>query len=136
MKLEDIEVGQRLPVRVHTPTRAQLVRYAGAARDFSPVHFDESYARTRGFPDVIVHGFLKAGFLAELARAWAGETSWFRSFEATYRGFDIAGAPIICRGTVTDVDVPLLRLHLELWTENTSGTRTTTAAGVLQVGEQ
>src|SRR5437868_2449449 len=86
-------VGDALPTRVHTTTTAQLVRYAGAARDFSGIHYDSAYARERGFPDVIVHGFLKAGFLAELAREWGGEGSWFRTFGARYQGIDVVGAP-------------------------------------------
>lgn len=129
-------IGALLPVRVHVPTRAQLVRYAGAAHDFSAIHYDDAYARWRGFSNVIVHGFLKAGFLAELALDWAGPESWFSSFAATYRGVDLVGTPIVCRGIVKDLPGPG-QVGVELWTEGEQGQRTTTAEGTIELrGEQ
>lgn len=125
-------VGTRLPARVHVPTRGQLVRYAGAAHDFSAIHYDEEYARWRGFDNVIVHGFLKAGFLAELALDWAGGGSWFSSFGATYRGVDLVGTPLVCRGVVTALPGPG-QVEVELWTESDGGRRTTTARGTIEL---
>jgi acyl dehydratase len=37
-------------------TRAQIARYAGAVRDFNPLHVDEEFAKSLGFPSVIAHG--------------------------------------------------------------------------------
>lgn len=133
--LRTLHVGDELPPEVRFTTTRQLVQYAGAADDPSGIHYDSGYARRRGFPDVIVHGFLKAAFLADLATRWAGEGSWFRSYGARYQGVDVVGAPIVCRGHVTDIDAALLRISLELWTENAEGRRTTTATGVLQLRE-
>ncbi|RDH75056.1 hypothetical protein DVS77_28325 [Mycolicibacterium moriokaense] len=128
-------VGFELPARVHTTTAAQLVRYAGAARDYSGIHYDVDYARRRGFDGVIVHGFLKAAFLAELGKDWTGGDAWYRSFGARYTGTDLVGAPITCRGRVTDLDVAAGQITLELWTENVHGRTSTTATGIIQIGE-
>ncbi len=128
-----VSIGAELPAKVHTTTAAQLVRYAAAAQDFSGIHYDVEYARRRGFPGVIVHGLLKAAFLAELGQAWAGEEAWFRSFKARYTGTDLVGAPIVCRGRVTSVDDELGQVGLELWTEDVEGRTTTTATGVIQL---
>jgi acyl dehydratase len=131
-----IEVGQELTPVVHFTSTAQLVRYAGAANDYSGIHYDLEYARERGFPHVIVHGFLKASFLAELACEWAGAGSWLRRFSARYHGIDVVGAPIVCRGRVTAVWPEERALSLELWTENAEGVRTTAATGHLQLGDE
>jgi len=128
-----VAAGDVLPPVVHVTTRAQLVRYAGAARDFSASHYDDRYARERGFPSVIVHGFLKAGLLADLALDWAGSGSWFRTFGARYRGIDLVGHPLVCRGVVLAVPTPD-RVEVELWTESDQGERTTTATGTIQLG--
>jgi acyl dehydratase len=128
-------MGFELPARVHTTTAAQLVRYAGAAHDSSGIHYDVDYARRRGFDGVIVHGFLKAGFLAEMGRDWVGGDAWYRSFGARYTGTDLVGAPIICRGRLTDLDLAASQVGLELWTENVHGRKTTTATGIIQIGE-
>ena len=133
--LDRLEIGHELTPRVHVTTPTQLVRYAGAAQDFSSIHFDANYAQERGFPTVIVHGFLKAAFLAELAVEWAGPGSWFRRFGAKYQGIDIVGAPIVCRGRVQEVWRPERRIALDLWTVNEEGKTTTTATGMVQLGE-
>ncbi len=131
-----LEEGHELTPAVQFTTTAQLVRYAGAANDYSGIHYDLGYAHERGFPDVIVHGFLKASFLAELACDWAGPGSWLRRFATRYQGIDVVGAPIVCRGRVTGIRIDERQVSLELWTENAQGARTTTATGQLQLGEE
>jgi hypothetical protein len=92
-QLMHTEVGYELPARVRVTTTAQLVRYSGAAQDFSAIHHDAEYARRRGFDGVIVHGFLKAAFLAELGQDWAGPEAWYRTFGARYQGTDLVVEP-------------------------------------------
>jgi hydroxyacyl-ACP dehydratase HTD2-like protein with hotdog domain len=134
-RIMEAGVGYELPVRVHTTTPLQLHQYSGAARDFSPIHHDVEYARRRGFEGVIVHGFLKAAFLAELGQDWAGQEAWYRSFGARYTGTDLVGLPIVCRGRVANLAVDEDRIGLELWTENVDGQITTTATGIIQIGQ-
>lgn len=57
-------VGQDLPPKIHTVTREQVVRYAGASGDFNPIHYDDEVARNFGLPGVIAHGMLNMGMLA------------------------------------------------------------------------
>lgn len=127
-------IGGELPAKVHTTTAAQLVRYAGAANDYSGIHYDVDYAHRRGFDSVIVHGLLKAGFLAELGQDWVGTDAWYRSFGARYAGTDVVGVPLVCRGRVTSLDEDRGLIGLDLWVEGVDGRTTTTATGVLQVG--
>lgn len=126
-------VGQELPSQVRVTSRTQLVRYAGAAHDPSPIHFDDGYAARRGFPSVIVHGFLKAGFLADLALDWAPAGSWIQAFAARYRGIDLVGTALTCQGRVTDLPSPGV-VALELWIEGESGRTTTTAQARVRWG--
>lgn len=131
-----IEKGLELPTVVRFTTTSQLVRYAGAANDYSGIHYDLDYAIERGFPNVIVHGFLKAAFLSELACEWGGPGSWLIKYSARYKGIDIVGAPIMCRGRVIDFAPDELQVSLELWTENADGVRTTAATGLLQLPDE
>jgi hypothetical protein len=41
--------------------RVDLVRYAGAAGDFNPIHFSDHAAVALGLPGVIAHGMLTMG---------------------------------------------------------------------------
>ena len=131
-----IAVGTELPSAVRFTTNKQLVKYAGAANDYSGIHYDRDYAEERGFPNVIVHGLLKAAMLSDLACRWGGTGSWLIDYSARYSGVDLVGAPITCRGRVVDIDAEQRRVNLELWTENVDGVRTTTATGLLQLASE
>jgi len=54
-------------------SRDDLVRYASATRDWNPVHWDHEAAVAAGFPGVVVHGLLQAGWA--LCAAAAGTNS-------------------------------------------------------------
>lgn len=125
------EVGFRLTPRVVVPTTTDLVKFAAASSDYNLIHYDHEYAKTRGFSGVIVHGFFKAAFLAELARAHAPQGSWFRSLKATYRGVDKVGRPITLEGAVTEVDREEHNVTFDLSTKNAEGQQTTSCQAVM-----
>ena len=59
-----LQVGDALPELVDEPlTRTDFVRYQGASGDMNPIHHDEGYARSAGFPTVFAVGMLGAGIL-------------------------------------------------------------------------
>lgn len=59
-------------------SRADLVRYASATRDWNPVHWDHEAGVAAGFPGIVVHGLLQAGWAL---RAASVETPGTRPFE-------------------------------------------------------
>lgn len=69
----DVAVGQSLPARTFTITRADLVRYAGASGDFNPIHWNERFAREVGLPDVIAHGMYTMALAARAVTDWLGD---------------------------------------------------------------
>ena len=126
-----VEVGQELPELVKHPTTQQLVRYAGAQGDFYEIHYDQDYARSVGLPGVILHGLLKAGFLAQLVTDWLGDQGTLKTFEVSYRGIDQPGRPYRCRGRVTAVNGG--EVELEVWGEDPEGRRTTVGSASAQL---
>ncbi len=64
------QVGDELPpLSVHV-RRADLVRYAGAALDFNPIHWNERIAKSVGLPGVISHGMLSMALAGRLVTNW------------------------------------------------------------------
>jgi acyl dehydratase len=53
-------------------TRTQIVRFAGAAGDFNPMHHDEPFALAAGQPSVFAMGQLSAAILAQAVADWFG----------------------------------------------------------------
>ena len=66
-------VGQEIPPLQVQVTREQLVRYAGAALDFNPIHWNERLAKDVGLPDVIAHGMLTMALGGRLITEWLGD---------------------------------------------------------------
>ncbi|MFJ6943615.1 MaoC family dehydratase [Streptomyces wuyuanensis] len=70
---EDVEVGTELPAATFPVTRATLVQYAGASGDFNPIHWNETFARQVGLPDVIAHGMFTMAEAARVVTDWVGD---------------------------------------------------------------
>jgi len=68
-----VEVGTELPAQDFPITRRDLVRYAGASRDFNPIHWNERVAKSVGLPDVIAHGMFTMASAIRVVTDWAGD---------------------------------------------------------------
>ena len=122
---EGAEIG---PLIKHT-TSQDLVKYAGASRDFSEIHYDKDFAIGVGLPGVILHGALKAAYLGRLMTDWLGGPGALRSLQCQHRGMDYPSESVICKGRVTRkyVEDGQSLADCEIWIENTRGQ--TTAPG-------
>ncbi len=128
-----LKAGDELPELVKHPTTRQLVQYAGAQGDFYEIHYDQDFARSVGLPGVILHGLLKAAFLGQLVTDWLGDRGTLKSFEVSDRGVDQPGRPYRCAGRVTKVDGD--HVELEVWGEDSAGTRTTVGSATVSMNE-
>lgn len=130
---EDVEEGQELPPLIKRPTTRQLVQYAGASGDFYEIHYDKDFAQANGLPGVIIHGALKMAFLAQLVTDWIGEWGTLKRFSVQYRGMDVPGDTLTCKGRVTRkwVENGQHLVEAEIWLENGKGERTTPGSAVV-----
>ena len=124
---EDVQVGAEIPSVERSATTEQLVRYHAAAGDWDRIHFDYPYARSVGFPDVILQGMLKAGWLAQMIIDWAGPKIWVKKFGTQYRHIDVPLDTLTCKGRVTIkyVQDGEHLVVLEIWLQNGKGEVTT-----------
>lgn len=107
--LGEVAVGDEVPGRTVSVTRADLVRYAEASGDDNPIHQDEAVARSVGLPGVIAHGMLTMALAAQFVADWAGGAAAVRSFSARFTRpvvvpDDDEGAAIELGATVKAVD--------------------------------
>jgi acyl dehydratase len=80
-----LQVGDTLPELVDEPlTRTDFVRYQGASGDMNPIHHDEGYARSAGFPTVFAVGMLGAGILGTYVAELFGPEN-VRKFKVQFR---------------------------------------------------
>jgi acyl dehydratase len=117
---EDVAPGTGIPPLVKRPDTTQLVMWAGASGDYNPIHYDKDYALVHGLSGVIVPGQLAACFLGQMLTDWIGERGSLKEFSVNYRGMNLPGEAITCRGTVTDKCIEDGRhlVALKIWAEN------------------
>ena len=135
LAFDKIRVGQDLPAFERTPTKVQLVMYAGAEDDYMPVHFDHQYAAAAGQPGVINHGWLTYAILLQAVTSWVPpEVANIVATNCRYIRPTFPGHAITCHGTVTaksDEDgTP--RIKITLTATNPVGEVTTQAGVTLQ----
>ncbi|MBI4233039.1 MAG: dehydratase [Chloroflexi bacterium] len=127
---EDVQEGQDIPPLVKHPTTQQLVKYAGASGDFYQIHYDKDFALGNNLPGVIIHGALKNAFLGQLITDWIGEYGVLKKLSCQYRGMDVPGDTLTCKGKVTRkyVQDGLHHVDCDIWVENGKGEKTTPGA--------
>ena len=130
---EDVAVGSEIVPLVKQPTTRQLVMWAGASGDYSPIHYDKDFAQSRGLPGVIVHGQLIGSFLGQLMTDWIGEQGVLRKLSCSYRGMNYPGEALICQGKVTKKYVEDGEHYVEcsLWVENPKGEKTVSGKAIV-----
>jgi acyl dehydratase len=117
---EDVNEGDELPAVMREPvTATQLVMYCGASAVSDPIHYDLEIAKASGFPDLVVNGPLRVGFLAQLLTDWAYPGGWIERFNVQHRGLALRGDAINSRGRVTRkyVEGDKACVECEIWNE-------------------
>jgi acyl dehydratase len=119
---------------VAATTLEDLVRWAGAVDDYSPIHFDVDAARDRGLPGVVVNGPWKAALLSRLLTDWLGGNGSVTALRCEYRRPDLVGGPVTARGTVTAVtrDGAYDLVECDVWIENAEGERTVAGSATVR----
>lgn len=82
-------------------TRTQIVRFAGAAGDFNPMHHDEPFAQAAGEASVFAMGQLQAAILGSFVARWLGRdavTGYGVRFKDKVRPGDV----LVLRGTLVE----------------------------------
>jgi acyl dehydratase len=115
---EGVDVGTELPSLAVRFTRERLVRYAGAATDFNPIHYSEHFARQVGLPGVIAHGMLTMGAALRVVTNWVGDPSRVTSYFVRFTRpvavpDDLDGVEVEFSASVVAIDGSLVTIGIE-----------------------
>jgi acyl dehydratase len=130
---DDVKEGQDIPTLEKTPTTRTLVQWAGASGDFFELHYDKEFAKTMGYPNVLVHGRLEAAYLTQLLTDWVGEKGMVKKMTVQYRGNAFPGQKLLCKGKVTkkyQKDGENI-VELEIFVENPEGQKITPGSAIV-----
>ena len=101
--------GQQLPQQRFTVTRADLVRYAGAAGDFNPIHYSDRIAKGAGLPGVVAHGMYTMALAGRALGVWLNDSSAIVEYGVRFTKpvvvpDDDTGVEVLVDGLVKSVD--------------------------------
>jgi hydroxyacyl-ACP dehydratase HTD2-like protein with hotdog domain len=114
-------VGDQIPELVRVPTAVQLFAFSAATSNAHRIHYDAAYARSEGYPDVLVQSHLHACFLAQALRQAWGPGAQLMRLRWQNRAPAVPGDRLTISGRVTEVDRDdhaELRVELELEERN------------------
>jgi 3-hydroxybutyryl-CoA dehydratase len=115
-----IEVGTAIPATPTQVTRALIDQFGEIANDFNPVHFDDEFARGRGFAGAIAHGAVSASLLFEMMVHWlpdwplAGD-----NMEIAFVAPVLVGDSVTAKGVVESIGDG--KAVCEVWCEKAAG---------------
>lgn len=120
--IADIEVGYKLPNRIHTPTNVTLFLYNAAVWNAHRIHYDERYAiEGEGHAGVVVDGPLQGDWLSQAVLNWIGDDGELVSFSYSNRRASYLGESLTSGGQVTTIDSETGIVELELSITNEAG---------------
>jgi acyl dehydratase len=122
MFFEDVNSGQRIGPVTLCPTQVQLFRFSAMTWNAHRIHYDSVYARSEGYPDIIVQSHLHACFLAQMGLEWTQGSGVLTRFRWENRRFTAVGDPLTLSGIVSgayeEEGHGLVDLELEEHNEN------------------
>jgi acyl dehydratase len=113
--MADVAVGDELPELRRVVVREDVAAYAEVSGDRNPLHVDDAFARSVGFPGVIAHGMFTMGHMAAAVVAWAGDPGTVTSLSAQFRAPVFLGDTIVAGGRVRALDTDHGTATLETW---------------------
>lgn len=117
--MTSVEIGAvREQVLIEEITPTHLVKYAGASGDFNPLHHDNDYAKSHGYPGLFGHGMFTMGLTARIITDWFGPEA-LASYGVRFTRQVWPGDRLTARAVVTEVTDNLATV--ELTTVNQDG---------------
>jgi len=117
--IEDVRVGDELPIARRNASRAQLFLYSATTWNPHRIHYDREYAAVEGHPDVLVHGPLQGAWPSQFVTDWMGPRGRLVRLSWQNRRSAVPERDYVFRGRVTAIDGDLV--ELEVWEEDGDG---------------
>lgn len=117
VRLQDLEVGTDIPSSSKVVRREDVKAYADASGDQNPLHQDDAFARSVGFPGIIAHGMFTMAHLTKTLTDWVGDPAALKRLRVQFRAVVFMDETIVARGRVEAVDGASGRARLSVWTE-------------------
>jgi acyl dehydratase len=114
---DGIEVGQEVFSVAKVVRREDVKAYADASGDQNPLHQDDDFARSVGFPGIIAHGMFSMAHLVSALAGWVGDPAALKEIRVQFRAVVYMDETLVAKGRVAEVDPAAKRVTLDVWAE-------------------
>lgn len=122
MRIDDIQVGDMLPLRTHTANAVSLFLYNAAVWNPHRIHYDEPYTtEIERHPGIVIDGPLQGDWLSQVALNWLAEAGQLVRFNYSNRRAAYLGETLSSGGQVTAIDRDRKEVTLALFIKNGDG---------------
>jgi acyl dehydratase len=115
VRFDDLQVGDEIPARSKEVRREDVKAYADASGDQNPLHQDEAFALSVGFPGIIAHGMFSMAHLTSVLTAWLGDPAALKSLRVQFRAVVFMGETLVAGGRIVGLDAATRRATLDVW---------------------
>ena len=117
VKFHDVHVGDEVFSTPKVVKREDVKAYADASGDQNPLHQDDDFARSVGFPGIIAHGMFSMAHLVTSLKDWVGDPAALRSIAVQFRAVVYMDETLVARGRISAKDEATRRVTLDVWAE-------------------
>src|ERR1043166_7445940 len=100
VRFEDVRVGDQIPELSKVVRRDEVKAYADASGDQNPLHQDDTFARSVGFPGIIAHGMFSMAHLVSAITEWLGDPAALRSIKVQFRAVVYMDETLVARAEI------------------------------------
>ena len=114
---DDVSVGDQLPPLSKVVRREDVKAYADASGDQNPLHQDDAFARSVGFPGIIAHGMFSMAHVAKAITDWLGDPAALKSLKVQFRAVVFMDETLVAKGSIVSLDESTRRARLAVTAE-------------------
>ena len=112
-----VGVGDEVFEAAKVVKREDVKAYADASGDQNPLHQDDDFARSVGFPGIIAHGMFSMAHLVKSLKDWVGEPTALKEVSVQFRAVVYMDEILVARGRIASKDEASRRATLDVWLE-------------------
>jgi acyl dehydratase len=117
LAFDRVQVGDEIPALSKVVKREEVKAYADASGDQNPLHQDDDFARSVGFPGIIAHGMFTMAHLVKAVTDWTGDPGALKRMKVQFRAVVFMDETMVARGRVESLDPDSKRARLTVWVE-------------------
>lgn len=114
---DSVNVGDEVFSVPKVVKREDVKSYADASGDQNPLHQDDAYAQSVGFPGIIAHGMFSMAHVTKAVTDWAGDPAALKDIKVQFRAVVYMDETLVARGKVASKDDATRTVTLDVTAE-------------------